>query len=274
MVQKSVYVPKELHGKVIGKGWATKKDIESDYGVTLTFPAKNDPNACHIVIDGPTNDSVGYAEARILDICGLDDDTEEDAARERVQKLRQEKDECFRQAFAAPHGPVRDAMFVKANAAKEKCEQAEWEVAKEIFASKNQGYGDDQMDLHGLRVSEAERFVNERLDKVQDRLRNDSSFVLSIITGIGNHSTNNVAKIKPAIKDLLRNRGFHYQEDQTGGILLVNGSGAPIPSASAPSRPPQRPAQTPEDNIAVFFDMVFELLACCFGGGKQSHKGK
>ncbi len=51
-----VKVPKELHGKVIGKGAATLKDIESDYGVRLIVPKRDDPSD-DVVIEG-TPDSV------------------------------------------------------------------------------------------------------------------------------------------------------------------------------------------------------------------------
>jgi DNA-nicking Smr family endonuclease len=276
MPQKSITVPKELHGKVIGKGWATKKDIEDDYKVHLTFPAKDDPLACDIIIEGPTNESIGFAEARIRDICGLNNgangsnENNIDQIRDQVRELKREKDELYRLAHAAPQGRERDRLFNEANQAKARCEQADLEAGNKIFAIKNQGYGDEQMDLHGLTVEEAERFVNQRLDKVKSRLQNNNTgFVLEIITGIGNHSTNHVAKIKPAIMDLLRDRGFQYSLDETGGIINVTGVVGSGGGQTGAKRESTQQPQSAADDFTHFIESIFDAIACCFGGSSS-----
>ena len=52
-------------GKVIGKGAATKLDIESDYKVQLVVPGRNDASTL-ISITGPDNHAVECARARIM----------------------------------------------------------------------------------------------------------------------------------------------------------------------------------------------------------------
>jgi len=52
-------------GKVIGKGAATKLDIESDYKVQLVIPGRNDASTL-ISITGPDNHAVECARARIM----------------------------------------------------------------------------------------------------------------------------------------------------------------------------------------------------------------
>jgi DNA-nicking Smr family endonuclease len=273
-----------MHGKVIGKGAATKKDIESDYGVTLTFPPRDDADNGDIIVEGSAS-SCENAKARILDICGLSNNADVEDARNRVNALRARKDELFRRAYDAPRGPERDDLFRQANALKDQVEAAEDEAALHIFRVKNRGYGDDQMDLHGLTVEAAEKFVNQRLDKVAPYFSRNEGFVLSIITGIGNHSENHVAKIKPAIWELLRKRGFSHQMDDTGGIILVTGlegsgvpthaftpnqpQGGPTTNSGAPRPQQQQPGQ---EGLDAFFANLFELIACCFGGGNSSKR--
>ena len=78
-ITKDVQVPKNLHGKIIGKQAATLKDIESDYpGVKVTVPRRNDPSE-FVRLAGP-EDAVRRAERRVLDIAGVLSD---EAAAER-----------------------------------------------------------------------------------------------------------------------------------------------------------------------------------------------
>lgn len=154
MATKTIQVDPSHFGKIIGKGvrlgvhrqcpklttepqGATIKDIQSDYGVTITIP----DSGSTVTIQGPTNKSLTFAENRILDICGLRQD-ETDSIRDRVQQLYEKKDDLFKQAYAAPKGTSeRDRLFDEANRAKDECEQAKKQAAQQIFALKNQGYG-------------------------------------------------------------------------------------------------------------------------------------
>ena len=92
---------------------------------------------------------------------------------------------------------------------------------KAIFKAKNLGYGNEQMDLHGLRVKEALQFVEERLVAVDGDLRSGALESLTIITGFGHHSDNGKAKIKPEVVKLLSDRGYPFQEDEAGGQFIV-----------------------------------------------------
>src|SRR4051812_23322784 len=119
----AVSVPRGKLGKIIGKGGATKKDIESDYQVEITIPPR-DPNAddvsmCDVVVRGPTNAAVESARNRILDICGLRVETPAVAGlRAKLEETLRRKDQLFTNANAAPRGPERDALFASAHQAK------------------------------------------------------------------------------------------------------------------------------------------------------------
>lgn len=263
---KSLQVPKAYHGKVIGRQQATKKDIESDYGVVITMPNRDNAQDETITIQGSTQVSVDAAENRILDICGMG---KQDAGRAKLNQLDSEMDQAFAHAKSLSNGPERTAAYAKANQLKAQYDQERASQAKKVFEAKNLGYGDDQMDLHGLSVKDAEEAVNQRLDKVKAKLeRNDGQFVLSIITGFGHHSDNNVAKIKPAIMDLLTERGFRYQLDDSQGTLLVDGTTSGKASTPAPARaaPTSHKSNAPkEDESSDVFTLLLQLFSCCLG---------
>ncbi|KAF9951224.1 hypothetical protein BGZ70_001077, partial [Mortierella alpina] len=73
------------------------------------------------------------------------------------------------------------------------------------FRAHNASRPQHEMDLHGLRVQEAVEITRERLARF---IRNKESSLI-IIVGKGNNSVNNVAKIKPAITELVRE--FHVK---------------------------------------------------------------
>ena len=178
-----VQVPKKLQGKIIGRRGATLADIESDYpGVHVQVPRRNDPST-DVVITGPSA-AVKHAEARVLDICGMSSINND--ARKEANRLYDEAHRLFEEAKSV-HGDKarRDGLWARAKAKKKEAQAAQMKAAREIFAQKNAGYGDDQMDLHGLHVNEAVDLVEERLKQVDTSLRNGALPDLTIITGAG-----------------------------------------------------------------------------------------
>ena len=67
------------------------------------------------------------------------------------------------------------------------------------FAGNNANKGPGEIDLHGLYVEEAVRKLEERLAVC----RRNNAAQLVVIVGRGNHSKDNVAKIKPAMQKLI-----------------------------------------------------------------------
>ena len=259
-----------MHGKIMGKNAATLKDIESDYSVKIVMPNKNDVNDLGILIQGPTVQSVNFAKNRILDICGLSPSSKEiEKIQNDLKILKQKTDDLFTQANESPRGAKRDQLFNEANRLRDEYEKAGREAAETIFKIKNQGYGVNQMDLHGLFVEDAERFVLERLKKTREAIKN-KVFALEIITGAGHHSENNTAKIKPAIEKILREQGFVFHEDETGGILIVNGITTQSPSIHYEGQHLQSSSKnkvsTGETDI---FSYILDLFSCCLGGGRE-----
>jgi len=242
-VRELVQVPKDMHGKVIGRGAATLKDIQSDYpGVRVTVPKRDDPSD-EIVIEGPPT-AVAAAKARVLDICGMAPNVA-GAARAEAQRLYDEADALFEQARAAS-GEERSRLYDLAHAKRREAEAAQLAAARKIFEAKNLGYGNEQMDLHGLHVKEALTMVEERLVAVDSDLRSGALPSLTIITGFGHHSDNNRAKIKPEVARILTERGYPFEADDAGGLFIVSFEHAE-PAAPEPQDDQAEPAAAPAE---------------------------
>jgi DNA-nicking Smr family endonuclease len=258
-----VAVPKNLHGKVIGTKGATKMDIESDYQVTLSFPAREDETNCNIVISGPNNNAVELAKARILDICGQGgSNAANEQAFARVEQLRKEKDALFKKAHETARGPERERLMNEANKKKADFLSTQAQVGDTMYEVHNRGYALDQMDLHGLTVAQATAKVEERLARVDADLRSGRLPVLTIIVGIGNHSGSAGPKIKPTILALLKERGYVYSMDPAGGqIHITSVRGAAVPAVEEKS------------GFSQFLGTVFDFLTWCLGGRRGDAAG-
>ncbi|CAF1158843.1 unnamed protein product [Adineta steineri] len=87
----------------------------------------------------------------------------------------------------------KNNLYIRMN---EKNQQA----AELIFKHFNQNRSNEVIDLHGLYVTEALKYVEDGLNRC--RLENLSQ--LTIITGIGNNSPNKIPKIKPQVEEFVR----------------------------------------------------------------------
>ena len=67
------------------------------------------------------------------------------------------------------------------------------QAAHAIYLHRNGGRPDNYIDLHGLFVEEALRFLKERLKTFAPGEK------LEVVTGAGHHSEDHQAKIKPAV---------------------------------------------------------------------------
>jgi len=75
----------------------------------------------------------------------------------------------------------------------------------------------DTLDLHGLTVTEACTIVRETLQHSPPSPGN----TLKIITGRGNHSTNQIGVLGPAVREMLIREG--YSVSKWDGGLVVKG---------------------------------------------------
>ncbi|KAG1900677.1 uncharacterized protein F5891DRAFT_1109273 [Suillus fuscotomentosus] len=92
------------------------------------------------------------------------------------------------------------------------------EASAKIFQENNQNRR-NEVELHGLHVSEAEFYFDVSVQEARDR--EESS--LRVIVGKGIHSENNIPKIKPAILAHAKSLGLPIEVDpRNEGCLIVS----------------------------------------------------
>ncbi|PCH43885.1 Smr-domain-containing protein [Wolfiporia cocos MD-104 SS10] len=107
-------------------------------------------------------------------------------------------------------------------------EASEW-----IFAENNRDLAPGEVDLHGLHVKEAITFTDREIKKA--RRRGDAK--LRLIVGKGLHSPQGMAKLKPAIEEMMQENGLLAELDENNaGVLIVDLDGRPT-GAGAVIRP-------------------------------------
>lgn len=96
-------------------------------------------------------------------------------------------------------------------------------AADYIYRVKNAGRPSNEIDLHGLFVKEAAEKVEEAIS----RCKNDGSKDLVIIVGKGLHSPGQIAKLKPAIIDLVKKYNVSCQPNipNPGCLYIEFGKG-------------------------------------------------
>ena len=70
------------------------------------------------------------------------------------------------------------------------------QAAALIFNEYNHHRPKNVIDLHGLYVAEALKYLQDKVDQC----RSEGIFEITVITGMGNNSPNNIAKIKPEVE--------------------------------------------------------------------------
>lgn len=78
--------------------------------------------------------------------------------------------------------------------------------------------------MHGLTVAEAILLVKKKIAQWwhhEQTVQNDMHTLMEIITGVGLHSKNGQAKLKPAVLQFLNEEGWHTEE--LPGKIIVRG---------------------------------------------------
>uniref|UniRef100_A0A7S2XHJ7 Smr domain-containing protein n=1 Tax=Lotharella oceanica TaxID=641309 RepID=A0A7S2XHJ7_9EUKA len=120
-------------------------------------------------------------------------------------------------AYARGDGKGAKRLADKAKAEGKMMRQCNADAAKAIFSYRNKGKGDLFIDLHGLTVEEALGFLKKRLEKF---LHNDVDDKLHCVTGAGHHSPGHLAKIKPAVKELVTKMKLKYEIENVGTYII------------------------------------------------------
>lgn len=240
---------------VIGKGGATIKAIQAETGAKLDTTVDDaDTARATIRITGPDAESVAAARRRVETILAEQENPDYEgpegtklraqadahaAERSRLMTLADEQ-------FAAGDKAGGHASMAQAKDEGAKMKQAAADAAQAILAYNNDGKGDGYLDLHGLRVAEAEAFVTERIDALEAK---DDGTDLELIPGAGHHSAPGKVALKPAVEALLDNRGVAY-EQVNAGTLLAHVKGIRGTTAAASTDGNDKPAEADGDERA------------------------
>lgn len=122
------------------------------------------------------------------------------------------------EAYASGDGARAKELSNAGKAAQREMDRLNEEAAEWIFRENNTDSGPGEVDLHGLYVKEAIRFTDKSITEA--RARGDSQ--IRFIVGKGLHSANHVAKIKPAIEELIQKNGLVAELDEhNAGVVIV-----------------------------------------------------
>ncbi|KAG0696970.1 hypothetical protein DFH29DRAFT_1004161 [Suillus ampliporus] len=139
-------------------------------------------------------------------------------------KANQEGDaraRCFqqsREAYARRERALAKELSEKGKQHEHTMEALNAEASAWIFRENNSDSKPGELDLHGLYVKEVISCSDKAIKEAQQR--GDSQ--IRLIVGRGLHSGGNVARIKPALEDLMRQHNLPAEVDpQNAGILIV-----------------------------------------------------
>ncbi|KAI0971761.1 DUF1771-domain-containing protein [Xylaria arbuscula] len=165
----------------------------------------------------------------------------------RYQQLRKDADaedkkkkDCFdraHQAYENGDGARAKQLSNQGKQHAAKADKLDADASNLIFVANNGNVDGDTIDLHGQHVQEA---VNRLSARIRNDQENGQSH-LHVIVGKGNHSVNHIQKLKPAVEDLCRELGLHYETEENAGRIYVDLQGGQIPHM--PALPPQPTSQ-------------------------------
>ena len=89
------------------------------------------------------------------------------------------------------------------------------QAAQLFFEHFNRDRAKDVIDLHGLYVAEALEYLQRKIDQC----RSEKIQQVTVITGIGNNSPDNIAKIKPEVEKCAHQHGLKMIPC-SGSVLL------------------------------------------------------
>lgn len=78
-----------------------------------------------------------------------------------------------------------------------------------------------KLDLHGLHVADALEILKYHIIHLHS-LEHPGSWLMKVVTGVGHHSEDGVAKVQPAVIDYLADAGYVFDvEDMNPGIVRI-----------------------------------------------------
>lgn len=151
------------------------------------------------------------------------------ATDDNYKKLRAQADELYQkrnklsqqsqQAYKNGDGSKAHELSEELKKVLRQAEEYNHKAAEYVFRENNTDSAEDEIDLHGLYVKEAEYFLQNRI--AHDIRTNQSH--LKVIVGKGLHSAGGVAKIKPAVDQMCTDCNLKHRIDpKNAGVLVID----------------------------------------------------
>jgi len=141
--------------------------------------------------------------------------------RSRAKQEGDQMAQCFEQsheAYSRGDGALAKELSNKGKAHQREMEGLNKEASEWIFTENNRDSQPGEVDLHGLYVKEAITYTDRAIQEA--RRRGDRE--VHLIVGKGLHSTGHVAKIKPAIEELMQKHQLVAELDpRNAGVLII-----------------------------------------------------
>lgn len=149
-------------------------------------------------------------------------DSEYKRLRAKADELYQKKNKLSQEsqaAYKAGDGGRAHDLSEQAHLVQEEAEKYNRQAAEYVFRENNEDSAEDEIDLHGLYVKEAELFLQTR---IAASIRTNQSH-LRVIVGKGKHSANGIAKIKPAVAQMCDEcRLKHHMDPHNSGVMVID----------------------------------------------------
>ncbi|XP_028401375.1 uncharacterized protein LOC114524483 isoform X2 [Dendronephthya gigantea] len=133
------------------------------------------------------------------------------------------RNECIKKAalaYSKKQGELAKVYADQARSHGEKNKEANRRAAEKILESRNNDLmHTNTLDLHELHVNEAIEVLENVLEERRNERRSPNKRSLSyveVITGRGNRSRDGKPRIKPAVMDYLKRKGYRYEELNSG----------------------------------------------------------
>ena len=118
----------------------------------------------------------------------------------QLQVRAKETSEASQREYHCGSKPEAKRLSNMKNSLYDQMNEKKRQAAEIIFQYYNQHRPIDGIDLHGLYVVEALKYLQEKIDDC----RSKNIKKLTVITGMGNNSPQNIAKIKPKVANFAR----------------------------------------------------------------------
>ncbi|TFY57043.1 hypothetical protein EVJ58_g7271 [Rhodofomes roseus] len=154
-------------------------------------------------------------------------DSEYQSLRARAKEEGSKMAQCYEEshtAYASGDGARAKELSNEGKAHKAQMERLNAQASEWIFSKNNEDSAPGEIDLHGLYVKEAITYSERAIQDARGR----GNAKVNLIVGKGLHSPHGVAKLKPAIGELMQRQGLVAELDpDNAGVLIVNLDGRP-----------------------------------------------